>query len=191
MFVQTKLYFSQILQGFVFARDSPQPPRPHTPPPPPPVLLNPGEVSILVTKLLPGPSGLSVPILLCFSWFRTIFRLQFNRYKSSTSTIFPQHAHIDGFHDPQLPSTLKPNKTTRGGPGRLLPNRVRTDSSARPLMLFWCDASSLVRPEHLGRVPTQPDSRRLGAPACPRTMTHKKLASVRACQQDRGPPVCD
>lgn len=83
--------------------------------PPPPVLLNPGEVSILVTKLLPGPSGLSVPSLLCFSWFRPIYRLQFNRNKSAVEppTIFPQHAHIDGFHDPQLPSTLKPTKTRR------------------------------------------------------------------------------
>lgn len=64
------------------------------------------------------------------------------------------------------------------------------------LTLVWCDASSLVRLEHLGWVPPKPDSRNRRQvlehsrhrPVCTHKEQPKKLFSVRACQHDWGPP---
>ena len=62
--------------------------------------------------------------------------------------IFPPHTHIDGFHDPQLTLTLKPNKTTQWRTYRALPKGLidKWGPLALPwlLTLVWCDASASV-----------------------------------------------
>lgn len=89
-----------------------------------------------------------------------------------------------------------------GGPIRELPTDLIDKWRPLALLCCWCwfDASSSVSFVHLGRRPSKPDTK-----GCSQVWEHNRhqpihtkrpsqklcLLSVRACQHDWGPPVCD
>lgn len=117
--------------------------------------------------------------------------------------IFPQHTHIDGIQELML--TLKPNKTTlrNNYTTWTLPTGLIDKWKLLALLCCWCWFD--VMPHHQSVVDTLDESQlnltqkavvRFGNTAATGLSTHREWPkelhlSVRACQHDWGPAVCD
>ncbi len=112
--------------------------------------------------------------------------------------IFLQHTHIDGFHDPQLTPTLKPNKITLRRTYMNTANRPYWQVKTICVRLMW--RLIVSQSWTLWMSPNQTGLKKLWSglgPQCHRPVhtlwpaKKLRLLSVRACQRDWEPPVCD
>lgn len=148
MFTQTKLDLRVGTLGALSLPGDPQPPPSTLQPSIPPCPSEPCWRFNFRDYIPARPLRTVCLPLLCFAWFRPIYCLQLPADCQATMRIFPPHTHIDGFHDPQLTPTLKPNKTTQRRTYRAQPKGLidKWGPLALPwlLTLVWCDASASV-----------------------------------------------